>query len=168
MEIELERVVSKPYGFVEAALLDGSADWVPGMRLRDGDWTTALDIDLGSVRVARRVVVRTGPVIRHRRDCVLPLWWHGEAHPDRYPVLFGVLKLSRLAPRRTRLTLRARYDPPAGVAGELADRAVLHWVAETSVGAFLERIAGVLEREALSVGLTARLLPAVPAVSTAG
>jgi hypothetical protein len=54
------------------------------------------------------------------------------------------------------------------VAGELFDRAVLHWVAETSVEAFLERVAGVLEREALSVGLTAGRLPAVPAVPTAG
>jgi hypothetical protein len=168
MEIEVERVVSKPFRFVEAALLDGSAGWVPGMRLRDGDWTTALDIDLGSVRVARRVVVRTGPATKHGGRCELPVWWHEEAHPDRYPVLFGVLKLSRLAPRRTRLTLRARYDPPAGVAGELADRAVLHWVAETAVAAFLERVAGVLEREALSIGLTARLLAAVPAFPTAG
>src|SRR6516162_1379849 len=117
MEIELERVIGKPFRFVEAALLDGSADWMPGMRLRGGDRTTALDIDLGSVRVGRRVVVRTGPVTRHRRHCELPVWWHEEAHPDRYPVLFGVLKLSRLGMRRTRLTLKARYDPPARVAG---------------------------------------------------
>jgi hypothetical protein len=131
------------------------------MRLHDGDWTTALDIDLGSVRVARRVVVRTGPATTHRRHCELRVWWHEEVHPDRYPVLFGVLKLSRLAPRRTRLTLRARYDPPAGGVGE-------HWVAGTAVSAFLERVAGILEREAPSIGLTARLLPAVPAFPTAG
>jgi hypothetical protein len=75
------------------------------MQRRPGDRP---DIDLGSLRVARQVVVRTGPVTRHRWHCELPVWWHEEAHPDRYPVLFGVLELSRLAPRMTRLTLRAR------------------------------------------------------------
>lgn len=60
-----------------------------------------------------------------------------------------------MAPRRTRLTLQATYHPPAGLVGEAADRAAMRLVAEASLRAFVQRIAGVLERAAMSDELAA-------------
>jgi hypothetical protein len=39
------------------------------------------------------------------------------------------------------------------VVGEIADRAAMHVIAEASVEAFMTRIAGILEREAMSLAL---------------
>lgn len=155
MKLKVERIIRKPYHFAEAALLDPSADWLPGQLPAHGGHSTRLALDLGGMTVTRRVVVQTGAgAFRHRR-CELRVWWEDEEHPRRYPVLSGVLELRRLAPRRARLILHATYDPPAGVIGEVADRALLHLVAEASLSGFMDRVAAVLEREALSIGVAA-------------
>lgn len=155
MKLKVERIIRKPYHFAEAALLDPSADWLPGQLPARAGLSTRLALDLGGVTLTRRVVVQTGAgAFRHRR-CELPVWWEDEEHPRRYPVLSGVLELRRLAPRRARLILHATYDPPAGVIGEVADRALLHLVAEASLSGFMDRVAAVLEREALSIGVAA-------------
>jgi hypothetical protein len=156
MEVQMERTIEKPFGSLEAALASGPSGWLAGPR--DGDRATAeLDVRLGPSRIARRVVVRAGALtswIGHAR-CRLPVAWQAADHPERYPRLAGTLELAEVAPRRTRLTLRATYHPPAGLAGEVADRAVMHTVAEASLRAFLQRVAGVLERAAMSDDLAA-------------
>lgn len=156
MDLTIERTISKPYQLVEAALLSGPGDWLPGPREAE-DTTAELDVRLGGSRIARRVVVHTGSVTNsgEAATCCLPVSWQAAEQPHLYPRLEGTLELTPVARRRTRLTLRARYRPPAGVAGEAVDRAVLHLVAEASVEAFVERIAAILERDALSLGLTA-------------
>jgi hypothetical protein len=156
MEVRMERTIEKPFRSLEAALAGGPSAWLAGPR--DDDRTTAeLDVRLGSSRIARRVLVRTGALtswIGHAR-CRLPVAWQAAEQPDRYPRLAGTLELAEVAPRLTRLTLRATYHPPAGIAGAVADRAVLHAVAEASLQAFVGRIAGVLERAAMSHDLAA-------------
>jgi hypothetical protein len=155
MDLTIERTISKPFQLVEAALLSGPPDWLPGPR-EGTDTTAELDVRVGGSRIARRVVVRAGPVANAGEGrCRLPVAWQAAEHPDLYPRLEGALELTPVARRRTRLMLRARYRVPAAVAGEAVDRAVLHLVAEASVEAFVERIAAILERDAMSIGLTA-------------
>lgn len=152
MDICVERMIDKPFQRLEESLRSGPASWLPG----DGAASTAeLDVRLGPSRVARRVNVRTGAVTSWtgRGRCRLPVAWQAATHPERYPTLVGALELTATDPRRTKLTLRARYRPPAGPLGEAADRAALHAIAEESVRAFLTRIAGILGRDAMSRGL---------------
>jgi len=152
----VERTIEKPFRSLEAALAAGPSGWLPGAD--HGDPATAeLDVRLGTSRIARRVVVRTGVVtdwLDHGR-CRLPIAWQAAEHPERYPRLVGTLELVSVAPRRTKLVLMATYHPPAGPAGEAADRAVVHVVAEASLQAFVSRIAAVLERAAMSDELAA-------------
>lgn len=156
MEVRMERTIEKPFRSLEAVLADGPSSWLAGPR--DDDRATAeLDVRLGTSRIARRVVLRTGALtswVGHAR-CRLPVAWQAADHPERYPRLSGTLELAEVGPRRTRLTLRATYSPPAGLAGEAADRVAMHTVAEASLRAFLGRIAGVLERAAMSRDLAA-------------
>ncbi|TMC02411.1 MAG: hypothetical protein E6J41_30165 [Chloroflexi bacterium] len=156
MEVSVERTIEKPFASLQTALANGPVGWLPGPP-RDDRATAELDVRLGRSRIARRVVVRTGELTDwpgHGR-CRLPVAWQAAEHPERYPRLVGTLELTRTAPRRTKLTLRARYRPPAGPVGEAADRAVVHVAAVASVRAFVRRIAGVLERSAMSGELAA-------------
>ena len=151
MDLYIERTIEKPYEPLAAALMAGPSTWLPGQR-PDGGATVELDVRLGASRVARRVVVRTGEVssVPGHARCLLPVAWQAADHPERYPKLVGRLELVESGPRRTMLALRAVYHPPAGLVGEAADHAAMHLVAEASVRAFLTRVAGILERKAMS------------------
>lgn len=154
MKIRVERTIAKPFPLLVAALRTGPATWLPGTHAA-GVNTAELDVRLGDSRIARAVTVRTGEVATWLGDtrCRMPIAWQAADHPERYPKLSGALVLTERAPRETLLTLMADYDPPAGVVGEIADRAAMHVVAEASVEAFMTRIAGILEREAMSLAL---------------
>ena len=56
------------------------------------------------------------------------------------------LIVAPLGSTRAQLTFRGSYDPPLGPVGEVLDRALLHRVAESSVKAFMDRIANALSR----------------------
>jgi hypothetical protein len=156
MKVWVERTIDKPFRSLETVLASGPSGWLPGAD--QGQPATAeLDVRLGTSRIARRVVVRTGAVtdwLGHGR-CRLPIAWQAAEHPERYPRLAGTLELVSVAPRRTKLALVATYHPPAGLVGAAADRAVMHTVAEASLRAFVSRIAAVLERAAMSDELAA-------------
>jgi hypothetical protein len=155
MDLCVEQMIEKPFRLLEESLLGGPGSWLPGPGGDGAAPTTELDVRLGRSRVARRVAVRTGTVTcwPGRDRCRLPIAWRAAEHAERYPRLVGTLDLTGVAPRATRLTLRAMYRPPAGLLGEAADQAVMHEIAEASARAFLERIAGVLARDAMSRGL---------------
>jgi hypothetical protein len=156
MEVRMVQTIQKPFRSLEAALAAGPPEWLPGPH-HDDRYTAELVVRLGPSRIARRVVIRTGTLsssFDHTR-CRLPVAWQAAVHPERYPRLVGALDLASVGPRRTKLTLQATYHPPAGLVGEAADHAVMHQVAEASLRAFLSRIAGVLERAALSHELAA-------------
>jgi hypothetical protein len=54
-----------------------------------------------------------------------------------------------MGPARSQLSLSARYAPPRGAAGKLADRALLHRVAEATIQDFVDRTAEALASLAL-------------------
>jgi hypothetical protein len=155
MDLNVERTIDKPYRFVEAALLRGPTAWLPGPQHRDDALTAELDVRVGGSRVGRVVVVQSGPAMTLPGCCQVPISWRAARHADLYPTLSGVLEATPVATRRTRLVLWASYDPPAGAVGELADRAVMHRLAEASVEELMDRLTGVLAREALSEALGA-------------
>jgi hypothetical protein len=74
MEVQMERTIEKPFGSLEAVLAGGPSGWLAGPR-DESRATAELDVRLGSSRIARRVVVRTGALTS----------WIGHAH-CRLPV----------------------------------------------------------------------------------
>jgi hypothetical protein len=79
---------------------------------------------------------------RTRGDAtVLPLSWRATGTPGLFPRLEADLEVGPLGPDRTQLRILGSYDPPAGLLGALADRVLLHRVAEATVRGFLARLA---------------------------
>ena len=70
--------------------------------------------------------------------------WRPTAEGTVLPVLDGDLELAAIGPRRSQLSMNASYEPPFGLIGRMADRALLHRVAEATVKDFVDRIAGAL------------------------
>jgi len=64
----------------------------------------------------------------------------------------GELEVAAIGNARTQLGLSANYEPPLGVLGKIADRALLHRVAEVTVKDFLERIGARLESDRVAGG----------------
>jgi hypothetical protein len=78
---------------------------------------------------------------------MLPVSWSAVGGPPIFPMMEGTLHVEPAGPRRTKLTLNARYDPPLGRLGDLIDRAVMHHVAQLTVIDFVERLAEALTSE---------------------
>ncbi len=149
MDVRAEVTLELPFGQLQPVVLDGPRGWVPNLEEeRDGRLVTEVGIGSGAGWVGRRVVLRVGQTTCWPGRCAVPIAWRAELRAELFPELAGVLELTPASPERTRLVLEASYGPPAGIAGELADRAVMHRVAEATVRGFLERSGRVLERVA--------------------
>lgn len=129
---------------VEEVLTDATADdWLPGIA-RDanhrGDVLLA-DVGFGDdVRIARKVGVELGEVVRMPSKTVLPLRWHATGAAGLFPALDADLEIAPLGPHRTQLAMSARYVPPLGALGRAIDRAMLFRVAEATLKDFLDRV----------------------------
>jgi hypothetical protein len=149
MDVRAERTLDLPFGRLEQVLRGGPEGWVPSLEEdRAGRLATEVGVGSGWTWVGRRVSLQVGQPSPGPGRCSVPLSWSAESHPELFPVLHGVLELTPVSPGRTLLALEATYGPPAGAVGELADRAILHRLAEATVRGFLERTARVLERVA--------------------
>jgi hypothetical protein len=94
-------------------------------------------------RIRTRVDLRVGQPIRFPSKTVLPVSWKPASLEALIPSLDADIELGELGPRRTQLSISARYTPPLGLFGRAVDRALLHRVAEATVKDFLD---GVAER----------------------
>jgi hypothetical protein len=129
---------------VEAALTDAAADdWLPGIA-RDanhrGDVLLA-EVGFGDdVRIARRVGIELGDVVRMPTKTVVPMRWQATGAAGLFPSLDADLEIAPLGPHRTQLAMSARYVPPLGALGRAIDRAMLFRVAEATLKDFLDRV----------------------------
>lgn len=109
-----------------------------GLRMRLGPvW--------GRGRFAREVKVRIRGTRYRGEASVMSLTWEDAQRPGLFPVLDGDLELSPLGADSCRLTLSATYTPPLGDLGADLDRALLHYVAQSTVRSFLRQVAASLE-----------------------
>ncbi len=140
---------------VEDGLLRDPAEWVPGLAAGADDRGERLLAEVGfggtAFRMDKRVEVRLSEPVRFPAKVVLPLSWRATGAPGLFPALDGDLELAPLGPARTQLSLSANYRPPLGKLGGVADRALLHRVAEGTVRDFVDRVAeGLLRRVSVS------------------
>jgi hypothetical protein len=139
--------VNRPFDEVEAELLRAPAEWIPdlaGEAEARGEGLLA-EVGFGKVlRVERTVRIEFGAPARLEAKTLLPVKWRPAAGGPALPGLDGDLELAAVGPRRSQLSMTASYEPPFGLIGRLADRALLHRVAEATVKDFVDRIARAL------------------------
>jgi hypothetical protein len=88
--------------------------------------------------------VRLGPCWTRDGSATIPIRWDAAVLQSVFPVLDGTLVITPLGGSRCRLGIEASYRPPLEGIGLLADRLLLHRVAESTVHDFLERLAATL------------------------
>ncbi|MGO8957340.1 MAG: hypothetical protein ACLQFR_08240 [Streptosporangiaceae bacterium] len=99
------------------------------------------------VRVLVTEPVRRGAVT------VLALRWEATGASERlFPVLDADMTLIPDGDDATLIGLQGVYRPPAGAAGQMLDRVILHRIAAATIRSFLSRIAAAIEDPALSQG----------------
>lgn len=110
---------------------------------------TALGFEIG-----KNVTVKVTHVEKHAhapkiadRATELKLEWQAETNAALFPSMHATLLIYPLSPEETQLELRGTYDPPGGLAGDIADRLVGHRVAEATAHRFLEDVAARLSVE---------------------
>jgi hypothetical protein len=143
-------VVARPFAEVEAQMATGAENWIPDMaKHANGDGEkllSELGFKLGNRRIGRRIKVDIGASKTMAGLMFLPIRWRAATETGLFPTLEGDLEIAALGTAKTQLGLSARYEPPLGLIGKIADRALFHRVAEVTVKDFLERISQRLER----------------------
>jgi hypothetical protein len=142
--------VARRFEEVGAQIAKGAGNWLPDMANdANGDGEkllSELGFDLGKRRVARRIKVEIGAPKASAGLIFMPIRWRAATEAGLFPTLDGELEIAALGSARTQLGLSANYEPPLGVLGKIADRALFHRVAEVTVKDFLERIGERLDR----------------------
>lgn len=103
-------------------------------------WTLDLAGPAALTSMHRRVRVLVGPVVHDDSRLVRYLAWESAAQPGLFPRFEGSISVRAARPGAL-LEVRARYLPPLGAVGQLADRAVLHVVAAAAVRGFAHEVA---------------------------
>lgn len=102
-----------------------------------------------SESLAREVRLEIGIAEIHAYGLVYPVEWTATGAALLFPDLTADLILAKLGHDETKLTLKGTYQPPLGPLGKLADRTVLHRVAEATVKDWMDRLAAALSSESL-------------------
>ena len=140
--------VDRPFDEVEVTLLDDPQTWIPGLASKAGALSDSLLAEVGfgtnGTRVEKQVLLTVHEPIAFPTRLLLPIEWRPSSAQGLFPELHADLEIAPLGPRRTHLSISARYQPPLGLVGRTLDRAMLHRVAELTVKDFLDRTAVAL------------------------
>lgn len=140
--------IDRPFDEVEVTLLDDPQRWIPGLASKAGALTDALLAEVGfgtqRTRVEKRVFLEVHPPISFPSRLLLPIEWRPSSAQTLFPELHADIEIAPIGPRRTHLSISARYEPPLGLVGRTLDRAMLHRVAELTVKDFVDRAAAIL------------------------
>jgi hypothetical protein len=129
---------------VEEVFEAGVGSWIPALvQKANGDsmqLLTELGFDVAKRRIEKKIEVTVGRPKRTVGATLVPIRWQAVSTSWLFPALEGQLEIAPLGTSKTQLGLSAAYDPPLGLAGKIADRALLHRVAEVTIKDFLESV----------------------------
>jgi hypothetical protein len=139
-------VLESPAEAIRAALTNGGPEWMSSVALqsddRRGELVSRVGVPLSEHHSLSKVVrVSLGTSTRLGETTVLPMSWEATGPLGLFPVMDGDLEIAPLGEERTMLAMSARYRPPLGAVGRIADRALLHRVAEATIKDFVDRVA---------------------------
>lgn len=106
------------------------------MKVAPASWPEAL---------GRTVTLRGGPLRRQPSCLLVALSWEPTTASSLFPRLDADIEVAPCGTSETALTLRGRYEPPAGALGRRVDQLLLHRLAESTVRAFLANVADELD-----------------------
>jgi hypothetical protein len=147
--------LAAPYGEVDAALTSDGKEWLPGLATsaQEGGERRMAEVGFGNaVRVGRAVVVTVGEPARMAFKTLQPISWRPAHAEALLPEMDAEIEVAPMGGAQTQLAMTARYTPPFGLVGRVADRALLHRVAEATIKDFLERVAARLEERLPATG----------------
>jgi hypothetical protein len=151
--------VPLPFEAVEESLLAGPEVWVPGAAERASATGSALLAEVGfdveDVRIGKSVQIELGAPSRLGPSTLLPMTWRATGPRGLFPVLEGDLEVAGLGAERTQVAVSARYRPPLGAVGRIADRALLHRIAEATVKDFVDRVALAIQERTPAIDASA-------------
>ena len=143
-------VIARPIEEIETDLAIGAQTWMPALaRESNGHGQrllSELGFEVGKRRMARTIEVELGALRPMSGVTLLPIRWKAASHAGLFPALDGQLEIAPIGTTKTQLGLSASYESPFGLLGKIADRALMHRVAEITVKDFLERIGAKLQR----------------------
>ena len=90
------------------------------------------------------VEVGVGRPRRHPRGTIIEVQWQAADGSTWFPVMQADVTLSALGASWTHIEFNGTYLPPGGLPGRVADRIVLHRVAEHAVRLVLHKLADAL------------------------
>ena len=133
---------------VRTVMLSDPREWLAGLGAEAGEDGDRLVVQVG-LEVAGRQVggdaeLEVGEPMTTGRVVMLPVRLRARDHRRLFPTMEGSLDIAWLGRDRTYLSLGLTYEPPLGVVGRTADRALLHRVAETVAQRFLQAVADEL------------------------
>jgi hypothetical protein len=136
--------IRRPAEEVEAALVGGAENWLPALvQQATGDGVkmlSELGFEIGKGRIEKRIEVTVGSPRHTTGATLVPIRWRAASAAWLFPALDGQLEIASLGKANTQLGLSASYEPPLGLVGRIADRALLHRVAEVTIKDFLESV----------------------------
>lgn len=145
-------IIERPFQDAEGAFLSSPENWMPVLASEasgNGERLLAeLGFKVGDRRLKRQIMLELGEALRGATLTIRPVRWHAAANAALFPELEGHLEVAALGAGATQLGLSANYRPPLGLVGKLADRTLLHRVAEVTVKDFVERVAARLRVQA--------------------
>ncbi|MGH8947890.1 MAG: hypothetical protein ACRDXF_03440 [Acidimicrobiia bacterium] len=95
----------------------------------------------GTGNLAKEVRLELGDPEIHRSGLVYPLSWSAVGSEMLFPELNADLIVSHVGADQTKIVLDGTYQPPLGPLGRVVDRVLLHRVAESTVRAWVNRLA---------------------------
>jgi len=149
VKISAHQDVIGEFNQLRAALTGGPSNWVPGPQESETATVVELSADTPLGRLSHYARLEMGPPELGEEQVILPISWEALEGEAFLPTLYGELRLQRVGDGRSQLELRGFYAPPMGVIGQAADAVVMNAVAKATVEDFIQRVAGVLSRNAL-------------------
>ena len=145
-----------PSSTVAAALADPAHPWAVSLDTDGRAQLARIGVNIGRVSIYKQVRLEVGASTATLRSesVMLPVSWVALGGPPVFPKMEGTLHVEPDGAGGCKLTLNARYDPPMGKLGVLIDRALMHRIAQATMGDFVERLAGAVASE-LALGRAA-------------
>lgn len=151
MFLSRQAEIDKPFEVVEQTLALGPNDWLSSTVESDGE-PGEVRMMMGGTRgpLSKEARLRVGGLHSRMNGATLPLRLEATGPSALFPRLDADLDITPLEDGRTRLTMRGSYAPPLGRVGEMADRMLLHRLAEKALQGLLDRIATLLRNHSMS------------------
>ena len=141
--------VDRPAAQVEAALNSVPQSWLPEIVMSSNGHAMNVMERVGLKVGSRRLDLRVHLAISAPRQLgdtrAIAISWRPVAAKSVLPSLDGDVEISPLGEDCTQLAISARYEPPLGWVGTIADRAMMRRTAEATVKDFIDHVAEGVE-----------------------